>query len=141
MRRDVTPSRGPIPAWTIAKTQFIHTFHPERGWLVGYKVLWFEPDNPKQSKQEVLNSNPYTIPVADVSHDGNWVAALSGVPSGTMRDAGGGVANYWAESPSGIEGPPRVPVMTLTRIPTKTVRAVTNWPTDVERVTRQGPWQ
>lgn len=129
-RRDF---RGPIPPWNIVRTQFIHAFHPRWGWLVSYKALWFEPDTSQQVKRQLLSSAPYTTSVADVSHDGNWVAALSTV-SGTMKDGGRGVANYWAESPSGIEGPPRTPVMTLTHVSDGTVRAITNWPADVEKV-------
>jgi hypothetical protein len=126
-----------VAPWTKVKTQFIHAYHERWGWLVGYKILWFEPDNEHQTKQQIVNSVPYTTPVADVSRSGDWVIALSGVPSGTMRDAGGGVANYWAESPSGIEGPPRVPVMTITRVESREVRAITNWPTDVEKIYAQ----
>lgn len=126
-----------VSPWTQVKTQFIHAHHDRWGWLVGYKILWFEPANTSQVKRQVLNSVPYTIPVADVSRSGDWVAALSGVPAGTMRDAGGGVANYWAESPSGAEGPPRVPVMTIIRVESREVRAVTNWPADVEKIHAQ----
>jgi hypothetical protein len=134
MRRNVTLSRGPIPAWTDVKTQFIHAYHPKWGWLVGFSKLWFQPATEYQTKRQILNSAPYSTPVADVSRGGDWVAALSGVPSGTMRDADSSMANYWAESPSGTQGPARTPVMTITRVESGQIRPITNWPADVEKV-------
>ncbi len=133
--RVASGGRLPTPAWDLVKTQFIHAFDPTRGWLVGYKNLWFQTSDKTLPRRYVLKADPYTIPVADVSHDGKWLVALTGIPAGTMRDAGGGVADYWAESPGGQEGPPHTPVMTLIDLVSPSVQAVTNWPRDVERVT------
>lgn len=132
MRRTPSGSKGSIPAWKVANTQFIHAFHPKRGWLVGYKRLWFQGERDGAERRHLLDAVPYSVPVADVSPSGNLVAALSGVPEGTM--GGGGVVSYWAESP--VEGPPRVPVMSIVDVERKSTRPVINWPADVERITR-----
>jgi WD40-like Beta Propeller Repeat len=140
LRRTSNPPRPPIAPWAGANTQFIHAFHARRGWLVGYKVLWFQPENPNEPRLEILNSAPFTTPVADVSHNGEWVVALSGISAGTMRDAGGGGAvDYWNRPSIAYEGRPPVPVMTLTAIDKQVIQPIVDWPPDVERVTRPQP--